>query len=183
MIVWRHATGLSLAELLVSLAVLGLVLAGIFGILHGSLKAYGWGAGRVEAQQAARVALERMVRELREAGYDPRGAGIQPVVVAAPAFVTFQRDLNGNGVVDPTRERVTYLLRPGESILRRDAGGGAQPIIEGVHRFVLTYFDRAGAPTADPARVTLIRISVEVGLRGPRSIIETSVALRNQRDR
>src|SRR6266849_3626258 len=117
MIVWRHATGLSLAELLVSLAVLGLVLAGIFGILHVSLKAHGSGAGRVEAQQAARVALERMVRELREAGYDPRGAGIQPVVAAAPALVTFQRDLNGNGVVDPTHERVTFLLRAGESVL------------------------------------------------------------------
>src|SRR5437773_1794283 len=44
MMVWRPAGGLSLAELLVSLAVLGLVLAGLFGILHRGVKAYGRGA-------------------------------------------------------------------------------------------------------------------------------------------
>ena len=181
MMVWRPAGGLSLAELLVSLAVLGLVLAGLFGILHSGVKAYGWGVGRVEAQQAARVALERMARELREAGYDPRGAGIQPVVAAAPALITFQRDLNGNGVVDPTRERVTFLVRAGESVLRRDAGGGAQPIIENVRRFGLTYFDSAGAPTTDPARVRSVLIRLEVGLAGPVAVMETQVSVRNNR--
>ena len=74
-----------------------------------------------------RYALERMASELREAGYDPTAAGIAPVVVAEPTRVEFLRDMNGNGVIDPTRERVTYVLRAGESILRRDAGGGAQP--------------------------------------------------------
>ncbi len=180
---WRPAGGFSLAELLVSVAVLGLVLAGVFGILHSGLKAYGWGAARVQAQQSARVALERMAKELREAGYDPAGAGIQPVVVAAPALVTFQRDLNGNGVVDPTRERVTFLLRPGETVLRRDAGGGAQPIIEGVRRFSLTYFDRAGAPTTDPSRVASVRIQLGVGLAGPGAVMEAQASVRNHRDR
>ena len=177
---WRSASGVSLAELLISLAVLALLLAGTFGILQGGLRAYGWGAARVEAQQSARVALERMAKELREAGYDPTAAGIAPIVTAASDRVTFQRDLNGNGVVDPTSERVTFLLRPGESILRRDAGGGAQPIIVGVRRLTLTYFDRAGALTTDPARVAAIRISLEVGLTGPGSVMETQASVRNR---
>lgn len=183
MSVWRSAGGVSLAELLVSLAVLGLVLAGIFGLLHGGLEAYGWGAGRVGAQQAARVALERIAAELREAGYDPRGVGFQPIVVAAPALVTFQRDLNGNGVVDPTRERVTFVLRPGETVLRRDAGGGAQPIIDGVRRLSLSYFDAAGAPTTESSRVTSVRIQIEVGLHGSVVAMETQASIRNRRDR
>lgn len=176
---WRSAGGVSLAELLVSLAVLALLFAGVFGILHGSLRAYGWGAARVEAQQSARVALERMAKELREAGYDPTAAGIAPIVAAATDRVTFQRDLNGNGVIDPTRERVTFLVRPGETVLRRDAGGGAQPLAEGVRRFALTYYDRAGAETADPARVISIRIELEVGLTGPGAVVESHVTLRN----
>ena len=177
--VWRSADGVSLAELLVSLATLGLVLACVFSALHGALMAYGWGADRVEAQQSARVALERMAAELREAGYDPKGAGVQPIVVAAPALVTFQRDLNGNGVVDPTRERVTFVLRAGETTLRRDAGGGAQPISDGVRRFTLSYFDRAGMPVTDPARVASVRIHLEVGRTGPVAVMQTDVAVRN----
>src|SRR5262245_18753091 len=109
--------GISLPDLLVSLAVLALTLAGTFVILAGSLDAYGAGVARLGAQQSARVALDRMVKELREAGYDPTSADIAPIVVAAPALVTLQNDANGNGVVDATRDRVTYLVRPGESIL------------------------------------------------------------------
>jgi hypothetical protein len=101
------------------------------------------------------------------------------VVLAEPTRVVFQRDFNGNGVVDPTRERVTYLLRPGESILRRDAGGGAQPVVEQVRGFRLTYLDRAGAETTDPAAVTAVRIRLEVGEPGSMVVVETQATLRN----
>jgi type IV pilus assembly protein PilW len=176
---WRGAGGFSLADLLVSLAVLGGVLAGTYTVLASGLGAYRFGAARVEAQQSARVALERMVKELREAGYDPTGAGIEAVLAAERELVTFQRDLNGNGVIDPTRERVTFLLRPGDAVLRREAGGGAQPLAEGVRRLALTYYDRAGAETADPARVASIRIQLEVGFAGPGVVVESHVTLRN----
>ncbi len=176
---WRGTAGFSLAELLVSLAVLGCVLAGTYTLLQAGLDAYAFGAARIEAQQSARAALERMVKELREAGYDPTGAGIAAVTIAEPQRVRFQRDLNGNGIVDPTHERVTFLLRPGESTLRRDAGGGAQPVIEGVRRLTLTYYDATGAPTTDPVRVAAVRIELEVRFAGPGVVVESHVTLRN----
>jgi len=74
---------------------------------------------------------------------------------------------------------VTYLLRG--SVLRREAGAGAQPIIEGVRSLALTYFDRAGAETTEPARVTSIRIRLDVGRAGPGALMETQVSLRNDR--
>ncbi|HYB43172.1 MAG TPA: prepilin-type N-terminal cleavage/methylation domain-containing protein [Candidatus Methylomirabilis sp.] len=180
---WRSAAGFSLGELMVALAVLSLALAAVFGVLRSGLGVYRWGAARIEAQQSARVALERMTAELRGAGYDPTGAGIAPIAVAAPALVTYQSDLNGNGIVDPTRERVTFLLRPGESILRRDAGGGAQPIIEGARGLRFTYYDRAGAVTTDPDRVVSIRIELEVGTAGTAAVMEAQALLRNSRAR
>ena len=180
---WRRAGGFSLVELLISLAVLSLPVVGVLAILRGALAAYGWGTNRVEAQQSARAALERMAGELREAGYDPTGAGIEPVTVAAADHVTFQRDLNGNGVVDPTRERVTFLVRHGETVLRRDAGGGAQPIIDGVRRLTLTYYDQTGASVSDPSRVSSIRIRLEVGLGGSVVVMQTQATLRNRRAR
>jgi prepilin-type N-terminal cleavage/methylation domain-containing protein len=175
--------GFSLAELLVSLAVVGLTLSGAFAILHGALHAYSWGAARVEAQQSARVALERIARELREAGYDPTGAGIAPIAVAASDRVTLQSDLNRNGIVDATSERVTFLVRAGERVLRRDAGAGAQPIAENVRRFHLTYFEGSGAQTTDASRVASVRVDIEVGgsADGPTVIMQTDVAIRNRR--
>jgi hypothetical protein len=154
-------------------------MASTLTLLHLGLRAWVWGAARVDAQQSARYAVERMASELREAGYDPTVAGIAPVVLAEPARVVFQRDFNGNGVVDPTRERVTYLLRPGETILRRDAGGGAQPVVEQVRAFRLTYLDRVGAETTDAAAVTAVRIRLEVGATGSAVIVETQATLRN----
>lgn len=180
----RGERGATLAEVLVVTAVLGLLVAGILSLLETGVRGYVWGAARVEAQQSARIGLERMTKELRDAGYDPTGAGLAAVVIAEPERVVFQRDLNGNGAIDPTSERVTFLLRPGERILRREAGGGAQPLVEGVRRFRLQYFDRARVPTADPARVALIRMSLETGRPGlgPAVFMETEVALRNRVD-
>jgi hypothetical protein len=172
-------SGYSLVDLLVALAVGGGLMASTVTLLHLGLRAWLWGAARVEAQQSARYALERLASELREAGFDPTVAGIAPVVVAEPARIAFQRDFNGNGVVDPTRERVTYVLRPGQTTLRRDAGGGAQPVIEGVRGFRLTYLDRAGEQTTDPAAVAAVLIRLEVGGDGAGVVMETRATLRN----
>ena len=169
--------GWSLAELLVVVAVLGMVMAGVFTLLVSTVQSYSYGAARVEAQQAARFGLERMVRELREAGFDPKAAGFLAIAVAEPTRVVLQHDLNGNGVIDPTRDRVTYLLR--DRVLRRDAGGGAQPLVEGVRSLRLTYYDRAGVVTAQPARVTSVRIRLEVGEGGAAVVLEGLATLRN----
>jgi type II secretory pathway component PulJ len=176
----RADRGYSLIDMLVALAVGGAMLAATVTLLHLGLRAWAWGASRVEAQQSARYALERMASELREAGYDPTAAGIAPVVVAEPARVAFQRDFDGDGVVDPTRERVTYLLRAGESILRRDAGGGAQPVINGVRALRLTYLDREGGETTDPAAVVAVRVRLEVGTTGAGVLMEAQATLRNR---
>ena len=175
----RAEAGHSLVELLVATAVMGLLIAATLSLLQSGIAAWGWGAGRIEAQQAVRVALERMARELREAGYDPTGAGIDAILVAEPARIVFQRDLNGNGLIDPTRERVTYVLRPGETTLRRDAGGGAQPLAEKVRRFSLSYLDSVGAPTVDPERIASVKIEIESGRAGPEATMATQVTLRN----
>jgi len=180
----RGNGGYSLIDMLVAVAVGGGMLAATVTLLHLGLRAWVWGAARVEAQQAARYALERMASELREAGYDPTAAGIAAVVVAEPTRIAFQRDANGNGVIDPTRERVTYVLRAGESTLRRDAGGGAQPVINGVRAFHLSYLDREGAETTDPAAVISVLVRLEgggnIGGDGAGVLMETQATLRNR---
>ena len=176
---WRGQTGHSLVEMLVAAAVMALVMAATLSLLQAGLAASGWGSARVEAQQAARVALERISRDLRDAGYDPTEAGLGAIVVAEPSRVVLVRDLNGNGAIDPTHERVTWVLRAGETTLRRDAGGGAQPVAAGVRRFALAYLDGGGMPTNDPARVASVRVEIEAGRTGGEAIMTTQVLLRN----
>src|SRR5437867_12911170 len=100
----RRTAGYSLAELLVALGLLGLVMAATALLLQSGLAAWGWGASRVEAQQSARAALERMARELKEAGFDPTGAGCAIVRGAEPARTVFLGAVNGYGVSVPMRE-------------------------------------------------------------------------------
>jgi prepilin-type N-terminal cleavage/methylation domain-containing protein len=117
--------GFSLAELLVATAVVGIVMAGLVGLLSSSQSAYSRGTNTVDAQQNARVALERLAKEIREAGYHPRppdtspatcppGPGnlypsggatdapcwlFYPIVSPTATSLTLQYDWNGDGVI------------------------------------------------------------------------------------
>ena len=156
-----RAEGFTLVELLVSLAVIGLVLAATFSVLYQSQQAYLLGVAGLEAQQSARVALERMAREIQAAGFDPTGARFPAIVNPTPTSLTIQRDLNRNGVIDASGETVTYLLR--DTTLRRNAGGGAQPVIEGVRELAFAYLDADGVPTTVPDRIRSVEIRLVVG--------------------
>src|SRR5437867_11566741 len=113
---------MSLAELLVALALVGMVLAGVFGILDQGQRLYAVAAARVESQQTARIALERLAREIRHAGEGRPGADFAAITVAEATRIVLNFDLNGDGVIAGTGETVTWLLRA--RVLRRDAGAG-----------------------------------------------------------
>jgi prepilin-type N-terminal cleavage/methylation domain-containing protein len=63
--------GFTLAEMLVVCAIVGLVMASLLGLVLSGQQAYWFGTTQVDAQQTIRVAMEQMVRDIREAGYEP----------------------------------------------------------------------------------------------------------------
>ncbi|HET8531135.1 MAG TPA: prepilin-type N-terminal cleavage/methylation domain-containing protein [Methylomirabilota bacterium] len=104
--------GYTLAEMLVVCAIVGLVMASLLGLVVSGQKAFWYGTTQVDAQQTARVAIERMVKEIREAGYYPQNPDTSPVTCTAsgPCYtfdaiasgptassVTLQYDWNGDG--------------------------------------------------------------------------------------
>ena len=172
-----------LADLLVAVAVLGLVLSANFVLLHQGQRAYQTGAARVESQQTARIALTRIVRDLRTAGSAPLAPTFPAISVAEPARLVLHRDWNGDGVIAGPRETVTWTLDG--TILRRDAGGGAQPIINGARSLSLSYYDADGALTtvADDVRaigISLTTEPVDVVAPGVQTMVATLVRLRNR---
>ena len=145
----------TLAELLVVIALLSTVFAGTLTALEQGQRAYTLGVARVEAQQNGRIALERLTREIRNAGAG--GVGFDAIAVAERERVVLHVD-HGDGRADARGETITWRLAG--AVLRRDEGGGAQPIVDGVRSLVLEYRDRAGRPTAIPGEVRTVVITL-----------------------
>jgi len=93
-------------------------------------------------------------------------------------------DLDGDGVIAGSGETITWRLTG--ATLRRDAGGGAQPVIDGVRSFALDYLDASGhaAVTAEEARMVVITLVTEAAWDlADRSVVttySTRVRLRNR---
>ena len=146
----------NLAELLVTIALLGTVFAGTLTALEQGRRAYTIGDARVEAQQNGRFALERLASEIRNAGAG--GVGFDAISVAERERIILHVDRDGDGRTTALGETITWRLAG--TVLRRDAGGGAQPIVDGVRSLVLEYLDAARRPTAVPAEVRTVVITL-----------------------
>jgi len=173
-----------LADLLVAMAIFGLVSAGVFTVLQEGLRVYAVGASRAESQQSGRVAVERLAGDIRTAGLGARPAMFAAISVAEPTHIVLHRDLDGDGVIAGNGETIIWRLTG--KTLSRDAGGGAQPIVDGVRSFGLEYLDAASLPVQVPDEVRTVLITIvteavwDVAERSPVTVFSTRVRLRNR---
>lgn len=150
--------GFTLAELMISVAVLGLMMAGVFALQQQGQFAYLFVSGRVEVQQNARIALDLMVREIRSA---------QSITDCATATQISFTDENGTAV--------TYALGGTSApfVLLRSVPGVASPndqLIGGVRSLTITcYTSDAYTTTTTAASVRSVKISVQTMTEGPAS--------------
>jgi hypothetical protein len=178
---------MTLADLLVSTALLGMTCGATLVLLEQGQQAWAVGAARVDAQQSARAALTWLTGELRTAGQGSSGPrGIPALSAVEPSRVVLHVDRNRDGVVVGPGETITWRLAG--DVLRRDAGGGAQPVINAVRAFTLAYFAADGQPTTDPLAVRRIAITLVTradharfhNTRDLRATLTTDVRLRNR---
>ncbi len=149
--------GFSLAELLVTLAVLGLILAGVFGLQQQGTSAYLFAAGRTDAQDNARVAVARMVREFLTASS----------VGASPNCATGTNDITFTFVDDSATSVTVRYFVSGSSLLRNQSAPAVanQPgtLITGVQSLTIVCYDAASpapAATSVPANVRSLDITL-----------------------
>lgn len=147
--------GYTIAELLTAMAVLGMLMAGLFVVFKEGQDAYVFGAGRVEVQQNARVGLDRMLRELRTA---------TQVATANANDVQFT-------FLDETNTLVTveYSLN-GKNLLRNQTvpaiAGQPAILVGGVSDFAVTYYDASDVTGATAANTRAVEIQVTTELEG-----------------
>ncbi len=136
--------GFTLAELLVVVAIIGLVMTGVLTLLMTGNESYLTGSNQVEAQAAVRAAIERVTQDIREAGYGPLSDGVCAPPLPAGCFdavlnptqtsFTLQNDWNGSGAIQPAIQvpvsynigGVTTLVNRGEQITYSVVGGNLQ---------------------------------------------------------
>lgn len=161
--------GFTLAELLIAIAIVGLVMAGTLTLLMSGNQTYLTGANQVEAQGALRATIERMTGDIREAGFDPRGNGFAAVTNETPTGFTLQNDWNGNGAIEPAiqvqmaypwapapgtiprGEQVIYAVDGAGNLTRQESAdpNGAQVLMTSVVRAAVGT-NCAGALAANP---------------------------------
>jgi len=143
----RNQRGFTLVELLIVIAILGLMMAGLVAVQLQGQTSYLVGAHRVEVQQNTRIALDLIIRELRSAQ--------SVTAIPSATSITF---------VDENGATVQYELSG--TLINRTTGGVTTPLIGGAQTFNLKYFSafsgvtNTGTTTVIPASVRLVGVQI-----------------------
>jgi prepilin-type N-terminal cleavage/methylation domain-containing protein len=189
----RDCGGFTLAELLVVVALLGLVMGAIFTLQRQGQLAYLIGAARVEVQQNARLGLDTMMNDLRVAL--PAAGTTQVVSAIDGACSTGVPPASGGGssvtVTDQTSTVVTYQL-VGASCATSATGCELQrngvTVVGGVQELRIWCYNAAGALSNTLADIRELRIqirtrserSAQAGSAGDQhAVVEGRVRFRN----
>lgn len=205
----KDERGFTLAEMLVVCALLGTVIAGVLGLLMAGQQSATATANKVDAQANARMGIDRVIEEIREAGYLPQGpqcttapaTPCPPYNYAFPAItaqtataLTLQNDWNAdnviqaNAVTDPITgaqrgEQVVYSFNAGQ-LRRQEIGIDAAPVVvaAGIIGLTYTYLDQNNAVTATAAniRTVTITLTTQQSAGQPQVTMVHRVRLRNR---
>ncbi len=106
---------MTLLEALIGTSLFLVVLFGVYAAYEPCQALFGRANAQAQIQGSARMAIERMSRDLRMAGADPSGTGQPAVQRATSARLAVITDVDGNNVSD----LVTYSLDAPSGTLRR----------------------------------------------------------------
>jgi len=147
--------GFSVLEVLVATALFAVVMGGVYSLYIAMQGTFTRGEMKSDLYQNARVGLDRMVQELRMAGYDPENAlqqvayqrfnEVRAAAASCLSFVTYRK----HGASEKS-VRVTYRVSHNVLQRREDdwdpaakvfSGSATQPLANAVGQLTFTYYD------------------------------------------
>lgn len=169
--------GFTLIELMISMAIGSIVMASVMTSFISQHETYIAQDDVVEMQQNARVAMDRLTRDIRSIGYDPDNIGAalttSGINAGTASTLRFTRDDGSGGL-----ETVEYSLYDAyasanpaandgkvddlacETTDKNGNSSGRQPIAENVSRLEFRYLDKDDNPTSTVGKVRSIQISL-----------------------
>ncbi|MGD9849233.1 MAG: prepilin-type N-terminal cleavage/methylation domain-containing protein, partial [Desulfuromonas sp.] len=173
--------GFTLVEVLIALAISGLLLTAVYSAFLSQQRSYLAQDQVAEVQQNIRAGIDKMVQELRMAGFDPYRSGTAGFTQASATSVGFTLvadddgiDNNNDGTIDENGE-LTILsfdlfdaYGDGDTDIGRQAGSSAatkRAIAENIDQLEFLYFDQDGGILDTSITANLRRIhSVQISL-------------------
>jgi type IV pilus assembly protein PilW len=148
----HNDSGFSLVELLIVVAITGIVMTGIFAVFRAQQKAHLTNSQTVEIQQNLRAGLYMIERDARLAGYSPSANTGATITQATRTRFRFTWDDNEDKDVDDPGEDIAFGMGPthdadddgeaddGMGTLGRSLDGGAfNPIANNIQAIAFAY--------------------------------------------
>lgn len=143
--------GSTLVELVIVIAIVGIIAGAVGYILLGTVEAWTFKANRNDILWDGRLAINRMVREIREI------KNLTSVTTASSSQFRFT-NVNNNSI--------TYSLSGAD--LTRTKDGAANILAQNVSSLSFTYYDSGGAsiatPTVSPSATNIRRVRINLTL-------------------
>lgn len=165
----RTASGFTLCELIIAMAVGMIVMGALYSILTTQYRTITIQEQIAEMQQNVRIGMEIMLRDIRMAGYNPTKTiswsnGTPPgLTIATANSLSFVCDLNANGDTAATSanadENITYERYDdnGVSSLGRTANGTRKSIVKNIESLTFIYYSQAGNTLSIPPPLSTVR--------------------------
>jgi len=153
----RNSVGFTLVELLVTLAVSGVLLTAVTQLFISSNKMYTVQEQVLRIQQEVRSGLDMLARDIRMSGYDPTdSASNAGFTTANSTNLRIQYDFDEDGVCNKDRE-YQYSSDDQNLEIQRDGSGGYQTLVNNVNSMNFQYTLSNGTLTNNPADTEDIR--------------------------
>ena len=166
----KNQKGFSLIEMMVVVVILGIIVLGLVTFFTGGAKSWVAGQSQLEAQRNARQAMDRMVRQIREASDIKENSTSYKIIFRTP-WVTNDLEYSWTGNI-------------WEPIYK-----GTVPLINNVQSLTFKYFDGSDGEIttlpitgADALKISKIHIDLKVDVdkdSNPDVTLNTDVNLRN----
>ena len=164
--------GFTLMELVVAMGISMVILGAIAGTFMTQTRFYNAQEQVNEMQQNARAAMDLMTREIKLAGYKPRGTESFTGVSYSTTELRIRANLNGylsdaqggNATInDSSDEHVVYTFDSANKQIKRAYGAvGATPevVANNIESFTFGYLDSSGAATTTSANIRQVTLNI-----------------------
>ena len=184
----QGAAGFTLVELLIAVAISGIVMGGIYSVYLSQQTSYTAQAQATALEQNVRAAVYFMQRDISMAGCDPSGTAHAGILTATAHAIRLTEDLNGDGDAAEYNEDISYSLYTSGGIqkLGRKTPFTAsnQPVAEGVDVLDFVYLDGARhvlpTPVSDPSKIRSVQVTLLVRSDRPDPHYLNTIVYRNQ---